>query len=312
MQDPQRDWKAWEDLGLSFYRSALKRPSEFPVRIRFAIQALRNAHEIADWESDSESLKRIQKELIYAEEMDGNFLFLNDTFSLSRVRALNLSGGWAAPLSPLWEPDLVTSIFAGPGKSFSSSDREVERIRLETENMMAALKVSYLMLYRFSDEFLGEYYREPASADIPAVSEMMYSAAPAFLAELLARLLYLVEKDDLETSLKRVDQFLSILLLLPSDRRGPHELQIATGSLLSSDPAYHRYEVGFRGVDLFMAWSLKLFQNVESRNMDLDRQDLRDRWAAIVRTSLTSDGEEIMESASQTRFYLLERLTQKK
>jgi hypothetical protein len=310
MKEPQRDWKSWEALGVSFYRMALKNPSEFPVRIRFALQALRNAHEIAYWDAAPELIEKVQRELVYVEEMEGNFLFLNDTFSTSRVRVLNNGSELGNLVTNLWSPDDITVALASAPRAESTLNSDFERIRLETENMMAALKVSYLMLHRFSDEFLNEYFRDPNSSEALSASEIIYAAAPHLMGELMARVLYLLKNGDLEEGLERADRLLSVILLLPSDARTSQQLQMATGEILSPDPQHHRYQVGFRVANIFVLWRQGLFEEVESRSLELDRQDISDRWTAWVRAPKDKEGQELLESASQTRLYLLKCLSQ--
>jgi hypothetical protein len=199
---------------------------------------------------------------------------------------------------------------ASAPRAESTLNSDFERIRLETENMMAALKVSYLMLHRFSDEFLNEYFRDPNSSEALSASEIIYAAAPHLMGELMARVLYLLKNGDLEEGLERADRLLSVILLLPSDARTSQQLQMATGEILSPDPQHHRYQVGFRVANLFVLWRQGLFEEVESRSLELDRQDISDRWTAWVRAPKDKEGQELLESASQTRLYLLKCLSQ--
>ncbi len=308
MKDPQRDWSSWESLGVSFYRYALKNPSEFPIRIRFAVQALHNAAEIADWDAAPKIRERIGNELIYLEELEGNFLFLNDTFATARVRVLNSEGGIEGLDSRLWSPDLITEALAGTAGSSDPQKADFERVRLETENMMAALKTSFLMLKRFPDDFLRQYFRDPNSMDSPDVGELIYAAAPILMRELMDRIFYLLEHGEISDGLERIDQLLRVILLLPSDSRPLDQIHSATGELTASDVTYHRYEVGMRVVDSFILWSPLVLREVEARSLDFDRQDIIDRWSAIARALVESDGQESLESSSQTRLYLLRRL----
>jgi hypothetical protein len=258
IENPQQDYLAWEKLGRAYMKEALDRPEDFPKLIPFAVRALQNAEELASYLAEESVFKRIQKELIYVEEMDGNFRFLNEVFVSARVKVLNFEQGVPdLAQDAMFVEDQVTSVFA-------SNLSAIQRVILETDNMISSLQVAYRLVQRFSEDFLSAYFRAHLAEEGPKVSETIYAAAVPMYVELLRRIRFLLKEGEVEKAAEFFGRLTETALLLPTDSRTSTGLQLATGELFTPEINSIRYEVGRKVAELLGATGPVLFKEIGS------------------------------------------------